>query len=98
MPITIGILFRQIVKDLQTQNQVFASYVNNPKSDINNPNYDVNNPHSAINNQYSRLNDASNTDKNKQERRKALKELVKMYLSGYLSDEQAENLVEKYIP
>jgi tRNA(Ser,Leu) C12 N-acetylase TAN1 len=38
MPITIGILFRQIVKDLQTQNQVFASYVNDPKSDINNPN------------------------------------------------------------
>jgi hypothetical protein len=98
MPITIGILFKQIVKDLQTQNQAFDSYLNNPKSDINNPNYDINNPNSAINNQCSRLNDASNTDKNKEERRKALKEIIMMYLSNYLSDEQAKELVQKYIP
>ncbi len=98
MPITIGLLFRQIVKDLQTQNQAFDSYIKNPNSPINNPNYDINNPNSAINNQCSRLNDASNTDKNKEVRRKALKEIIGLYLSDYLSDEQAGKLVEKYVP
>jgi hypothetical protein len=98
MPVTIGVLFRRIVKDLQTKDKDPLSYLNNPKSDLNNPNYDVNNPNSAINNQYSSINDASNTEKNKEVRRQALRELIAMYLSDYVSAEQAEKLVEEYIP
>ena len=97
MPITIGVLFRRIVKDLQTQDNNLDSYMNNPNSDVNNPNYDINNPNSEINNQYSCLNDASNTEKNKEIRRKALSDLIKMYLSDYVSEERAEKLVEEYI-
>jgi sugar-specific transcriptional regulator TrmB len=97
MPITIGVLFRQIVKDLQTQDNNLDSYLNNPNSDTNNPNYDINNPNSAINNQYSCINDASNTEKNKEIRRKALSDLIKMYLSDYVSEERGKKLVEEYI-
>ncbi len=98
MPITIGVLFRRIVKDLQTQDNNPDSYLNNPKSDLNNPNYDINNPNSTINNQNSYINDASNTEKNKDERRKVLSELIKMYLSDYVPEEQAKKIVEEYIP
>jgi hypothetical protein len=98
MPIPIGELFRRIIKDLQTKDKNFDAYVNNPNSDLNNPNYDINNPNSAVNNRYSCINDASNTEKNKDERRKALSGLIKMYLSDYVSEEQAEKLVEEYIP
>jgi hypothetical protein len=98
MPITIGVLFRRIVKDLQTKDNNFNSYLNNPNSDINNQNYDINNPNSAINNQNSHLNDASNTEKNKEIRRNALSNLIKLYLSSYISEEQARKLVEEYIP
>jgi len=98
MPITIGVLFRRIVKDLQTQDKDPNSYLNNPNSDIYNPNYDINNPSSAINNQYSSINDASNNEKNKELRRKGLRELIKIYLSDYLSEEQAKKLFEEYIP
>lgn len=98
MPVTIGMLFRRIVKDLQTKDKDPLNYLNNPKSDLNNPNYDINNPNSAINNQYSSINDASNTEKNKEVRRQALKELIAMYLSDYVSAEQSEKLVEEYIP
>jgi hypothetical protein len=98
MPITISVLFRRIVKDLQAQDNNLNGYLNNPNSDINNPNYDINNPNSAINNQYSCLNDASNTEQNKEIRRKALSELIKMYLSDYVSEEQTKKLVEEYIP
>jgi hypothetical protein len=98
MPITIGVLFRRIVKDLQTQDNNLDSYLNDSNSDINNPNYDINNPNSAINNQYSCLNDASNTEKNKEIRREALSDLIKMYLSDYVSEEQAKKLVEEYVP
>ncbi len=98
MPITIGVLFRRIVKDLQTQDKDLTGYLNNPKSDINNPNYDINNPNSAINNQYSSINDASNNEKNKELRRGVLRELIRMYLSDYLSEEQAKKLVEEHIP
>jgi hypothetical protein len=63
MPVTIGALFRCIVKDLQTQDNDPDNYLNNPKSDINNPNYDINNPNSAINCRYSSINDASNNEK-----------------------------------
>jgi DUF438 domain-containing protein len=98
MPVTIGVLFRRIVKDLQTRDKDPLSYLNNPKSDLNNPNYDINNLNSAINNQYSSINGASNTEKNKEVRRQALRELIAMYLSDYVSAEQAEKLVEEYIP
>jgi hypothetical protein len=98
VPITIGVLFRRIVKDLQTQDPNPDSYLNNPKSDLYNPNYDINNLNSALNNQYSCINDASNTEKNKGERRKVLSELIRLYLSDYVSEEQAEKLVEQYIP
>ncbi len=98
MSITIGVLFRRIVKDLRAQDKNPNSYLNNPKSDINNPNYDINNPNSAINNQYSCINDASNNEKNKEERRKVLRDLIKMYLTDCLSEEQAKKLVEEYIP
>ena len=98
MPITMGVLFRRIVKDLQTKDNNPNSYLNNPNSDLHNPNYDINNPNSTTNNQYSSINDASNTEKNKEQRRNALRELLKMNLSDYLSEEQAQKLVEEYIP
>ena len=98
MPTTIGVLFRRIISDLQTQDKDPNSYLNNPNSELNNPNYDINNPNSAINNQYSCINDASNTEKNKELRRNALRELIKMYLSDCLSEQQAKKLVEEYIP
>jgi hypothetical protein len=98
MPITIGSLFRRIVKVLQAQDDNPNSYVNNPNSDFNNPNYDINNPSSDINNQNSGLNNASNNQYNKELRRNALRELIKLYLSDYLSAERAEELVKEYIP
>ena len=98
MPITIGLLFRRIVEDLKSKDTDPNSCLNNPKSDLYNPNYDINNPNSPINNQYSFLNDASNTEKNKILRKQALRELIKMYLSDYLSEEEARKLVEEYIP
>jgi hypothetical protein len=98
MPIALGALFRRIVKDLQTQDNDPNSYLNNPKSDIYNPNYDINNPYSWINNQNSQIDNASNNQHNKELRRNALRELIHMYLSDYLSTEQAEKLVKEYIP
>jgi flagellar biosynthesis chaperone FliJ len=98
MPITIGSLFRRIVKVLQTQDDNPNSYLNNPKSDFYNPNYDINNPSSNINNQHSRINDASNSQYNKERRRNALRKLIQIYLSDYLSAEQAEEVVKEYIP
>ena len=98
MLITIGTLFRRIVKVLQTQDDNPNSYLNNPKSDFYNPNYDINNPSSNINNQHSRINDASNNQYNKERRRNALRELIQMYLSNYLSAEQAEEFVKEHIP
>ena len=98
MPVTIGSLFRQIVKDLKTKDTNPNSCINNPKSDFCNPNYDINNPCSNINNQNSGINNASNNQYNKELRRNALRELIKMYLSDYLSADQTEKLVEEYIP
>jgi hypothetical protein len=98
MPITIGSLFRQIVEELKTQDHNPNSYLNNPKSDFYNPNYDINNPCSRINNQNSGINNASNNQYNKELRRTALRELIQIFLSDYLSKEQAEKLVTKYIP
>jgi len=98
MPIRIGALFRRIVKVLQTQDDNPNSYLNNPKSDFYNLNYDINNPSSNINNQHSRINDASNNQYNKERRRNALRKLIQIYLSDYLSTEQAEELVKEYIP
>ncbi len=98
MPITIGYLFRQIVKQLKTQDTNPNSYLNNPKSDLYNPNYDLNNPCSDINNQNSGINNSSNNKYNKELRRTALREIIHMYLSDYLSDEQTEKLVTEYIP
>jgi flagellar biosynthesis chaperone FliJ len=98
MPITIGSLFRRIVKVLQTQDDNPNSYLNNPKSDFYNPNYDINNASSNINNQHSRINDASNNQYNKERRRNALRKLIQIYLSDYLSAEQAEEVVKEYIP
>jgi DUF438 domain-containing protein len=98
MPVTIGVLFKRIVKDLQAQDNDPNSYLNNPKSDLNNPNYDINNQNSSINNQFSSINNASNTEKNKEVRRKALRELITMYLSDCLSEERAETLIVEYIP
>ena len=98
MPITIGSLFRRIVKVLQTQDDNPNSYLNNPKSDFYNPNYAINNPSSNINNQHSRINDASNNQYNKERRRNALRKLIQIYLSDYLSAEQAEEVVKEYIP
>ena len=97
MPVTIGSLFRRIVKDLKTKDDNPNSYLNNPSSDIYNPNYDINNPCGWINNQNSQINDASNNQHNKELRRSALRELIQMYLSDYLSAEQAEALVTEYI-
>jgi hypothetical protein len=87
MPATSGSLFRRIVKDLQAQDSNPNSYLNNSNSDLKNPNYDINNKDSCINNQY-----------NKELRRNALRELLQLYLSDYLSKEQAEKLIEEYIP
>ena len=98
MPITIGSLFRQIVKELRTQDNNPNSYLNNPNSDLNNPNSDINNPNSYINNQYSSINDSSNNQFNKELRRNVLRELIQTYLSECLSKEQAEKLVTEYIP
>ena len=98
MPITIGSIFRQIVKDLKTKDINSNRCLNNPNSDLYNPNYDINNPNSTINNQYSCINDASNNEKNKELRRNALRELIQMYLSDCLSAEQTEKLVDEYIP
>jgi hypothetical protein len=98
MPITIGLLFRRIVKILRTRDDNPNSYLNNPKSDFYNPNYDINNPCSDINNQNSGINNSSNNQYNKELRRNALRELIQMYLSDYLSAEQAEELVTEYIP
>jgi len=98
MPITIGSIFRQIVKDLKTQDNNPNSILNNPKSDFYNSNYDINNPNSYVNNQNSDINNASNNKLNKKLRRNALGELIHMYLSDYLSDEHAEKLIAEYIP
>jgi hypothetical protein len=98
MPVTIGSLFRRIVKVLQSQDDNPNSYLNNPKSDFYNPNYDINNPCSNINNQHSRINDASNNQYNKERRRNALRKLIQIYLSDHLSVEQSEQLVKEYIP
>ena len=98
MPVTIGSLFRRIVKVLQTKEDNPNSYLNNPNSDFYNPNYDINNTCSVINNQNSGINNASNNQYNKELRRNALRELVQMYLSDYLSSEHAEALVKEYIP
>jgi hypothetical protein len=94
MPATIGSLFRRIVKDLQAQDSNPNSYLNNSNSDLKNPNYDINNPSSDINNKDSCINNQYN----KELRRNALRELLQLYLSDYLSKEQAEKLVEEYIP
>jgi vacuolar-type H+-ATPase subunit I/STV1 len=98
MPITIGSLFRQIVQTLKTQDDNPNSYLNNSNSDFYNPNYDINNPSSYINNQNSEINNASNNQSNKELRRNALRELIHMYLSNYLSTEQTEKLVTDYVP
>jgi hypothetical protein len=98
MPITIGSLFTQIVKELKTQDHNPNSYLNNPNSDFYNPNYDINNPYSRINNQNSGINNASNNQYNKELRKTALRDLLQIFLSDYLSKEQAEKLVIEYIP
>jgi len=98
MPQTIGSIFRRIIKDLKTQDDNPNSCLNNPKSDLYNPNYDINNPCSWINNQNSQINDASNNQHNKELRRNALRELIKMYLSDCLSAEKAEANVTEFIP
>jgi hypothetical protein len=98
MPITVGSLFRRIVKELKTQDDNPNSCLNNPNSDYYNPNYDINNPCSYINDQNSGINNSSNNQYNKELRRNALGELILLFLSDYLSDEQAEKLVAEYIP
>jgi len=98
MPETIGSLFKRIVKDLKTKDDNPNNFLNNPNSNIYNPNYDTNNPCSWINNQNSQINDASNGQHNKELRRSALRELIQIYLSDYLSAEQTEALVTEYIP
>jgi hypothetical protein len=112
VPVTIGSLFRQIVKVLKTKDDNPNSYLNNPNSDLNNPNSDLNNPNSdlnnpnyainnpcsVINNKDSGINNASNNQYNKELRRNALRELIQMYLSDYVSTEQTEELVTEYIP
>jgi hypothetical protein len=98
MPVTIGSLFRRIVRVLQTQDDSPNSYLNNPNSDVNNPNYDINNPNSYLNNPNSEINNSSNSQYNKELRRNALRELIQRYLSDYLSTDQAEELVTEYIP
>ena len=98
MPITIGSLFRRIVKVLKTQDDNPNSYLNNPNSDFYNPNYDINNPCSDINNQNSRINNSSNNQYNKELRRNALRKLIHLFLLDYLSTEQTEKLVTEYVP
>jgi len=98
MPITIGSLFRRIVKELKTQDDNPNSYLNNPNSDFYNPNYDINNPCSDINNQNSRINNSSNNQYNKELRRNALRKLIHLFLLDYLSTEQTEKLVTEYVP
>ena len=98
MPITIGLLFRRVVKELEAQDDNPDSYLNNPDSGIHNPNNDINNPCSYINNQNSDINNSSNNQYNKELRRNALRELIQLYLSDYLSTEKAEELVTEYIP
>ena len=98
MPETIGSLFKRIVKELKSKDDNPNSYLNNPKSDLYNPNYDINNPCSWINNQNSQINNVSNNQNNKELRRDALRELIRMYLSDYLSLEQTEKIVTEYIP
>jgi len=98
VPIPIGSLFRQIVEVLKTKDVNPNSYLNNPNSDVYNPNYAINYPCSAINNKDSGINNASNNQYNKELRRNALRELIRMYLSDYLSTEQTEQLVIEYIP
>jgi hypothetical protein len=98
VPVPIGFLFQQIVKELRSKDNDPNSCLNNPKSDLYNPNYDINNPNSYINNSNSDLNNASNNQYNKDLRRNALRELIQTYLSDYVSTEQAEQLIEKYIP
>jgi hypothetical protein len=83
---------------LQAQDDNPKDYLNNPNSDFYNPNYDINNPSSVINNQHSSINNASNNQYNKELRRNALRELVKLYLSDYLPPEQAEKFVKEYNP
>ena len=98
MPVTIGSLFRRIVKELKTKDNNPNSCLNNPKSDLYNPNYDINNPCSDINNQNSGINNASNNQYNKELRRNALREIIQLYLSDNLSIDQTEKLVAEYIP
>jgi hypothetical protein len=98
MPSTIGSIFRQIVKDLKAQDENPNSYLNNLKSDFYNPNYDINNKTSNINNQNSRINNSSNNQFNKELRRNTLRELIHMYLSDYLSAEEADKLASEYVP
>jgi hypothetical protein len=98
VPIPIGSLFRQIVEVLKTKDDNPNSYLNNPNSDFYNPNYAINNPCSSINNKDSGINNASNNQYNKELRRNALRELIRMYLSDYFSTEQTEQLVIEYIP
>jgi hypothetical protein len=98
MPVTIGSLFRRIVKELKTKDDNPNSCLNNLKSDFYNPTYDINNPCSEINNQNSGVNNASNNQYNKEVRRNALRELIHLYLSDYLSTDQTEKLVAEYIP
>ena len=98
MPITIGSLFKRIIKDLRAKDDNPNSYLNNPKSDFYNPNYDINNPCSIFNNQNSDINNSSNNQYNKELRRNVLRELIQMYLSDYLSAEEAEQLIKEYIP
>jgi hypothetical protein len=98
MPETIGSLFRRIVRELKTKGSDLNGFLNNPNNDIYNTNYDINNSCSWINNQNSQINDASNNQYNKELRRSALREIIQMYLSDYLSAEQAEALVTEYIP
>ncbi len=98
MPVTIGSLFRRIVKELKTKDDNPNSCLNNPKSDFYNPNHDINNPCSDINNQNSGINNASNNQYNKELRRCALRELINLYLSDYLSTYQTEKPVAEYIP
>jgi uncharacterized coiled-coil DUF342 family protein len=98
VPVTIGSLFRQILKELKAKDANLNNYLNNPKSDINNPNYDINNPTSDINNQHSGINNSSNNQYNKDLRKNALRELIQMFLSDYVSTEQTEELVKQYVP
>ena len=98
MPVTIGSIFRKIVNELKAQNVNLERALNDPNSDINNPNYDINNPSSDVNNQNSGMNNSSNNQYNKELRRNALSELIRIYLADYVSKEQTEKLVTKYIP